>query len=168
MGNLNKMGKRQTGYALRIGCVSASLRSISLRLRQAFLALCFFVSRWPQDESFGLTGTANRILEVRTRQQNMGEYVRGWFPFMASRTVTALLSRWIREYEKRFFHPVATFHMKKYRRLSIIEPDGVAHKTDSTRAWVDAFHFPAQWIMKGCSMVSLAVTYHQQKEINNY
>ena len=32
-GNLNKMGKRQTGYALRIGCVSASLRSISLRLR---------------------------------------------------------------------------------------------------------------------------------------
>ena len=77
----------------------------------------------------------------------MGEYVRGWFPFMASRTVAALLSRWIREYEKRFFHHVATFHMKKYSRLSIIEFDGVAHKTDSTKAWVDAFHFPAQWII---------------------
>ena len=31
--NLNKMGKRQAGYALRIGYAAASLRSISLRLR---------------------------------------------------------------------------------------------------------------------------------------
>lgn len=36
--------------------------------------------------------------------------------------------------------------MKDYHRLSIAESGGVAHKTDSTRAWVDAFH--SQWIMK--------------------